>query len=53
MRLLWLTTLLALLPTQEALARGQEGHSIIGKIAQHEMDQSTRDAIDKHTGCRK
>jgi hypothetical protein len=38
--------LLALLPTQEALAWGQEGHSIIAEIAQREMQQSTRDAID-------
>jgi hypothetical protein len=43
---LWFAALLALLPAQEALAWDQEGHSIIGEIAQREMKQSTRDAID-------
>ena len=47
MKALWCAALLALLPTQEARAWGQEGHSIIGEIAQREMQQSTRDAIDK------
>jgi hypothetical protein len=51
MKALRCAALLALLPTQEALAWGQEGHSIIGEIAQREMKQSTRDAIDTLPGA--
>src|SRR5215467_4969626 len=47
MKIFWFNVLLAVLPAQEALAWGQEGHSIIGEIAQREMKQSTRDVIDK------
>jgi hypothetical protein len=39
--------LLGLFSSQQALAWGQEGHSIIAEVAQREVNPSTRDAIDK------
>jgi hypothetical protein len=47
MKALWISALFALLPVQQALGWGPEGHSIIAEIAQRQVTDHTRKEINK------
>jgi hypothetical protein len=46
-RFVMLAAFLAVLPLERALAWGPEGHSIVAEVAQREISDDTRKAIDK------
>jgi hypothetical protein len=45
MRLFWVAMIAAALPCEQALAWGQEGHSIVAELAEHRLDQPTLEKI--------
>lgn len=45
MKAIWLTILSLALPCEQALAWGQEGHSIVAELAEHRLDQPTLEKV--------
>ncbi|MEA3023942.1 MAG: Nuclease, partial [Alphaproteobacteria bacterium] len=51
MKTTWFAALLAILPAHQALAWGQEGHSVVAEIAQRRLSPQATAAVARLLGA--